>query len=109
MPLLQADRISTDPYDYETAVAATDTLSIDMAEALLDGESFTSATAVLRNLKTGVVTTLTVTAVNGTAVVITLNGATIGYAVGDVYALVVFAHISASQKRPRRLYVRVVG
>lgn len=110
MPTIQADDISTVPFSYQMAAGEVKTLGIDMAEALADGETFTTATTTLRNLETGDLDADLPTAiVNGTSIVQVVNGPAIGFTKGDTYELVLIANVSATSKPTRRLYIRVMA
>lgn len=110
MPTIQSDNISTVPYSLQMAAGQAEVLSIDMALALLDGESFSTATATLRNLGTGELDEdLPEPTVDGTAILQAIDGDVIGFAKGETYELVVYAVVSATRRSGRRCYIEVVA
>lgn len=110
MPTIAADDISTIPFSYQMAAGATETLGIDMAAALVDDESFTSAVTTLRNLGTGELDEdLPEPGVDETRIIQVIDGETIGFVKGETYELVLIAEVSATRRPARRLYIRVVA
>lgn len=110
MPTILADDISTVPFSTQMAAGATRTLGIDMAAALADGETFTTATTTLRNLGTGEIDAdLPAPTVDDTTIVQVIDGEEIGFVKGETYELVLIANVSATSKPARRLYLKIVA
>lgn len=110
MPTISADDISTIPFSYQMAASEVKTLGIDMAAALADGETFTTATTALRNLDTGELDAdLPAATVDDTTIVQVIDGADIGFVKGETYELVLIAEVSATSRPARRLYLRIVA
>lgn len=110
MPTLYADDISTVPFSYQMAAGATKTISVDMASALADGETFTTATTTLRNLDTGELDDdLPEPTVDDTSIIQVIDGPAIGFIKGETYELVLIAEVSATSQPARRLYLRIVA
>jgi hypothetical protein len=110
MPAIIADDLSTVPFSTQIAAAQTRTIGVDMAAALAEGETFTTATTTLRNLDTGAIDAdLPAPTVAGTTIVQVIDGAAIGFAKGETYELVLIAEVSETSRPARRLYLRIVA
>lgn len=109
MPTIQDDDLSTIPFVYEMAAASVRVPSINMAQALESGETFTTATSTLRNVDTDELVTIPAPTVNSTSIVQLLDGPTLGFTRGTTYDLLVVAVVSATSKPARHLRIKIVA
>lgn len=109
MTTIQDDGLSTIPFFFEMASVSVRTVSVDIANALAVGESFTTATSALYNLSGGVLVTSPSPAVVGTSIVQVLDGPTLGFSRGEIYDLWLVAGVSSTSKPARHLRIKVIG
>lgn len=108
MPTIYADDLSTIPFSSQMAADEVRTLGIDMADALAEGETFTTATTTLRNLASGELDAdLPEPTVDDTTIVQVIDGPLIGFVKGETYELVLIAEVSETSRPARRLYIVV--
>lgn len=110
MPTTQRDALSTDPFEIYMAAGQREVVSTDMAPLLAAGESFTEASTTLRNLATDAIDAdLPAPTVSVSSILQVVDGGVIGFVKGEVYEMVLYAHVSATRRPAKRVYIRVLA